>query len=329
MNVELYLTGDQIGIYTGLTASGNNNDMVVTLTGVEPLGAPTDVFRVVVTQVNSGQTEFSNGQFVAIYPWPDTSPPSPPLYSGLNPQHDQFQDRASSTDHMIFTTQPVVFDVDGVTLGTMSYGPGDDPPRMAKLPFSAFPATPPAVPCFTPGTLIATPRGPVAVERLRPGDPVETLDSGPQVLRWVGARTVEGTGRFAPIRFAAGALGNTRALCLSPQHRVLMRDGRAELWFGSSSILVAARHLVNGTSIQVAPRPRVTYLHLAFDRHETVFAEGLACETLHLGPLSLAAMEAAQRGELLALFPELAEGTGGETAYPCLRSWEAPLLRVR
>lgn len=327
MNVEVYMTGDQIGVYSAVSFTGNNNDIVVTLTDVQPLGAPTDMFRVVVTQVSPGQTEFTNGQFVAIYAWPDSDPPSPPLYSGLNPQHDQFQDRASATDHMIFTTAPVVFDVNGVTPGTMTYGPGNDPPRMSKLPFSALPSTPPAVPCFTPGTLITTPEGPVPVERLRPGDLVETLDHGPQPLRWVGARTVEGMGRFAPIRIAAGALGNRRALCLSPQHRVLLRDWRAELWFGSSAVFVAARHLVNGGSVRAAPVSRVTYLHLAFDRHEAVFAEGLTCESLHLGPMSLAAMDGAQRAELMALFPELATGWPGETAHPCLRPWEVgPLV---
>ncbi|MDT8856377.1 Hint domain-containing protein [Paracoccaceae bacterium Fryx2] len=320
------MMGDEIGTYSGLSASGNNNGMKVELTGVQPLGSATDVFRVVVTQVNSGQAAFMNGQFVAIYAWPDTVPPSPPLYSSLNPQHDQFQGRASSSTHMIFTNQKVFFDLDGVTAGTAQFGPGLHPLRDTQLPFAALSPTPPAIPCFTAGTRLRTPSGMRAVETLRPGDPVLTLDHGAQSVRWIGARTVAGTGAFAPIRIAAGALGNRRALRLSPQHRVLLTDWRADLWFGSKDVLVAARHLVNGSTIVQETVPRVTYLHLAFDRHEVLCAEGIPCESLHLGRMGLAAMDAAQREELLALFPELANGLPAPTARPCLRQWEAGLL---
>jgi Ca2+-binding RTX toxin-like protein len=44
------------------------------------------------------------------------------------------------------------------------------------------------VPCFTPGTRIATPRGEVPVEELREGDRAITRDNGLQEVRWVGGR---------------------------------------------------------------------------------------------------------------------------------------------
>ena len=44
------------------------------------------------------------------------------------------------------------------------------------------------IPCFTPGTLIATPRGEVAVEELRVGDKIITRDNGMQEIRWLGRR---------------------------------------------------------------------------------------------------------------------------------------------
>ncbi len=44
------------------------------------------------------------------------------------------------------------------------------------------------IPCFTPGTLIATPRGEVPVEDLKAGDRVITRDNGIQQIRWAGRK---------------------------------------------------------------------------------------------------------------------------------------------
>lgn len=324
----IYLTGDQIGVYDTRSMSGNNNGVKVTLDGVEALGAPTDVFRVEIRQINNGQDEFSNGQFVNIYPEPDTDPPSPPLYANLNPQHDQFQGRASSAEHQIFTNPAnIVFDVNGVTEGTMQYGPGFNPPRSEKLPFDAFPDTPPVVPCFVAGTRLLTARGQRRIDRLQTGDRVMTADHGLQPIRWIGARSVPAQGRFAPIAFEAGAIGNTRALRVSPEHRMLLRGWQAEVCFGEPEVLIAAKHLVNDRTIRPAPGGMVTYLHIVFDRHEIVFAEGAASESLHLGDMALSGLTAAARAEILALFPQLATvGARPATARRCLRHWETRLL---
>ncbi|MFN6977544.1 MAG: Hint domain-containing protein, partial [Gemmobacter sp.] len=42
------------------------------------------------------------------------------------------------------------------------------------------------IPCFTPGTLIATPRGERPIEDLKAGDKVITRDNGIQEIRWIG-----------------------------------------------------------------------------------------------------------------------------------------------
>ncbi|NNJ68922.1 MAG: type I secretion protein, partial [Boseongicola sp.] len=44
----------------------------------------------------------------------------------------------------------------------------------------------PVTPCFTPGTLIATDRGPIAVEALRTGDRLVTRDNGLRRVHWIG-----------------------------------------------------------------------------------------------------------------------------------------------
>lgn len=331
--VEIFVTGDEIGTFSGVSTTGNNNGMKVTLTGVEPLGGATDIYRVVIRQVNEGDQLFSNGQIVDVYEWPESDPPGPPVYSGLNPQHDQFQGRASSGDHQIITSPAnIVFDVNGLTSGTMQYGPGNDPPRDQQLSFETFSPEPPDFPCFAAGTLIETDTGPLPIEVIRPGDLVHTLDSGLQPVRWIGQREVVGSGRLAPVEIKAGALGNWRDLRVSPQHRMLVGDWRTELYFGQPQVLVPAVHLVNESTIRQVPCRRIRYVHLAFDRHEVIWAEGILSESLHLGAMALAALGEAARDEIKALFPEMSHGISEEaqplqsTARHCLRGWETALV---
>ncbi len=181
--------------------------------------------------------------------------------------------------------------------------------------------------CFVAGTMIATPQGLRAIETLSVDDLVLTEDEGAQPLRWIGEATVPALGPLAPIRFAANALGQHGELCLSPQHRVLMRDPLAELLFGAGEVLVAAKDLVNGTTITQAEGGMVRYFHLLFDRHQVIRAEGLAAESFLPAPALIGGMEAPQRAKILALFPHIAEGKEAfDAARPLLRSFEARLI---
>ncbi len=302
--------------------------MTVTLAGVEPLGAADRTFRVVVRQVNPGETHFSNGQFVDIYAWPETDPPERPLVRNLNPQHDQYQGRASSGGHEIFTNPAkILFQVDGVSAGRVQYGPGINPPRAEKLPFSAFADSPPAIPCFVAGTRILTHRGMLGVEGLRPGDLVQTMDNGYAPVVWAGRRTVCGLGSMAPVRFAAGAMGNQRDLLVSPQHRMLVSGWPSELTTGERETLAAARHLINGRTIRRLRRPTVTYVHILCEDHQVIFAEGAATESLFAGGVALSAFDRQARDEIRRLFPELCPvtGTGSGLARPLLPAVAARL----
>jgi hypothetical protein len=169
-------------------------------------------------------------------------------------------------------------------------------------------------PCFVAGTPIQTPAGDVPVEMLALGDRVTTLDRGPQRLIWIGRRTVSGRGKFAPVRFAPGAIGNPVALEVSPQHRMLIAGWRAEILFGEPEVLVAAVHLVDGDRITRAPRDRVTYVHLLFDRHEIILGAGVPSESFNPGATVLRA-DREIRNELADLFPNL----DGETLHPMAR----------
>lgn len=186
-----------------------------------------------------------------------------------------------------------------------------------------------SVPCFTAGTRIRTPYGPVPVEMLQPGDLVMTRDDGPQPVRWAGSRRVAAEGSLAPVRIQAGRFGRHGDLLVSPQHRILLRDAQAELLFGEEEVLVAAKDLVDGSTVTQQPGGEVTYVHLMFDRHQVVWSEGLQSESFLPGPQTASLMEEEVLAEICAIFPELDPGTGegyGPAARPALRSFEGRLL---
>lgn len=160
-------------------------------------------------------------------------------------------------------------------------------------------------PCFTRGTLIATEQGEIAVEDLTVGCRVLTTDHGAQVIRWIGSRRVPATGKMAPIVFAAGTIGNGRELAVSPQHRMLVSGPKAQIMYGTNELLVPAKALVNGDTVQIREGGCVEYFHILLDAHEVIFANGARVESLYPGPQALIAIGDESRAEILALFPEL------------------------
>lgn len=178
----------------------------------------------------------------------------------------------------------------------------------------------PPVPCFAAGTMIRTARGDIAVETLQVGDQVLTADHGMQPIRWIGQRSVSRGlmavyPQFRPVRIRAGALGPMvpdADLVVSPQHRILVRSAIARRMFGTDEVLVAAKHLGALEGVEaVVDAQKVTYVHLLFDRHEVVIANGTQTESLFVGKGTLHALDDAAQHEVLSLFPELAGGVSG------------------
>ncbi|MGL4309645.1 MAG: Hint domain-containing protein [Paracoccaceae bacterium] len=196
----------------------------------------------------------------------------------------------------------------------------------------AFSGIESVVPCFTPGTGILTPQGPRPIESLRVGDTVLTQDNGPQPLRWIGQRRLSvaemlARPNLAPVRVPKDAFGPgcpSRDLWLSPQHRLLLSGWRTQLAAGYDRAFAAACKIF-GQATTPATRP-VTYLHLLFDAHEVVIADGLACESLQPSSRALDGFGDANREEVLAVFPSLrlapSEGPF-ELAAPVLTRAEA------
>jgi len=179
--------------------------------------------------------------------------------------------------------------------------------------------------------MIATPQGERAIETLAVGDKVMTRDHGMQPIRWIGRRAVKGHDRFAPILITPGVVtGLHQPLLVSPQHRMLFTGYRAELLFGETEVLVAAKHLVDGQSVTQTERDEVIYIHMLFDTHEVIYANGAATESFHPGQEGIAGVDDAAREELFAIFPELRADIGqyGQTARMCLRGHEAQMVRM-
>jgi hypothetical protein len=184
-------------------------------------------------------------------------------------------------------------------------------------------------PCFTSGTMIKTDAGEVAIEDIEVGDFVLTLDCGFQPVRWVGSKVLDVTNRTAPVTFDKGAIGNESRLSVSPNHRMLVRSVNAELLFGASEILVAAKHLTMMKGVRREHPKALTYFHILFDQHQIIYANGALSESFHPGTAALNTLDADTRNEVLEIFPELAENAAnsGSTVRMCLKSYEVIALK--
>lgn len=133
------------------------------------------------------------------------------------------------------------------------------------------------VTCFAAGTLITTQRGDVPVETLLPGDPVITpLREAAEPVVWIGRRRIDcrrhpAPHRVWPVRIRAGAFGPGqpyRDLLVSPNHAIYA-DG----------VLIPARCLVNGSTVQQVEVEAITYYHVELPQHDVLLANGLAVES--------------------------------------------------
>ncbi|SIS80731.1 Hint domain-containing protein [Phaeovulum vinaykumarii] len=193
------------------------------------------------------------------------------------------------------------------------------------------------IPCFTPGTLVATPRGEVLAEDLKVGDKVITRDNGIQEIRWAGRCDLTHGDllhrpHLKPILIKAGSLGNglpEHDMRVSPNHRMLVANDRTALYFEEHEVLVSAKHLVDNRGVLEVETLGTSYLHFMFDHHEVILANGAWTESFQPGDYTLGGMGNAQRNEIFELFPELKTDAGRAsytTARRTLKRHEAALL---
>lgn len=188
------------------------------------------------------------------------------------------------------------------------------------------------VPCFTAGSLIISESGLIPVEAVGEGMRIVTRDNGFQTVRWAGQRRIlkrdlNDRAPMAPIVFKAGALGNgmpERDMAVSPNHRMLITGGSVQTHFGETEAFVAARHLTHLPGVERAGSMPVTYVHLLFDSHEVVLADGAWSESFCPGGEGLKGFGEDQKKEVLTLFPELLDRPKSyQLARPSMKAYEA------
>ncbi|MGR3343578.1 MAG: Hint domain-containing protein [Paracoccaceae bacterium] len=187
---------------------------------------------------------------------------------------------------------------------------------------------PGTIPCYAAGTMVDTPDGPRAVETLRPGDLVMTLDHGPQPIKWIRERLEPLDGMpddGKPVLIHAGALGPDRParnLIVSPQHRILVGALGQLDTLGTGQAFAPAKSLICLPRVRFMRGKRsITWIHFACAHHEVVFANGCASESLLLGRMVLNELTGHQRRSLHRHFgprtsPDVA--LNGPPARPCL-----------
>lgn len=130
--------------------------------------------------------------------------------------------------------------------------------------------------CFAGGTPIATPRGPIRVERLCEGDLVITNLGRAQPILRIGKRRwnlsrCSSPEKMRPVRIASHAFGEgrpQRPLYLPPDHAIFIED-----------TLIAVKDLINGSTITQTDVDWLIYYYLELIRGEPVPAQGPPTET--------------------------------------------------
>ena len=183
--------------------------------------------------------------------------------------------------------------------------------------------------CFASDTRITTHLGERTISDVQVGDLILTRDNGFQKVRWIGVKTVVGEGHHAPILIREGALGNTRDLRVLPQHKMILKGWQAELLFGEYEVLAAAKMLVNDLTIRAVPSAQITYVHVLFDDHEIICAEGCWSESFHPSVENVASLDCVARGEVLELVPELRTNAQFGSTRFSLKAHEAASFMAR
>ncbi|MDG6095737.1 Hint domain-containing protein [Acetobacter sp. AN02] len=135
--------------------------------------------------------------------------------------------------------------------------------------------------CFLAGVLIATPDGPVAVEKLGPGDSVVVMENGQEEIRrivWSGRAQASVRADLPddeagwPVRVLRDAFAEgvpSRDLLITSGHCLFM-EGR----------FLPVRMLVNGVSVFYDRSfSSYEYYHIETERHSVVMANGVPTET--------------------------------------------------
>jgi hypothetical protein len=179
----------------------------------------------------------------------------------------------------------------------------------------------------------------VPVETLQAGDQVINAYGNPVTLRWKSCRKLSALDlmlqpKFRPVCIPRWSLGQHQPasdLWVSPWHRVVVGGYDVELMYSQEQVFVAAKHLAD---VVITPMQLhlddVEYIHLLFDQHEVIFANGLATESLYPGDVAIASLSEDDRDTMSACLQRYGRDIAsyGPTALTALTGREAGVLRM-
>ncbi|MGB3148844.1 MAG: Hint domain-containing protein [Paracoccaceae bacterium] len=162
------------------------------------------------------------------------------------------------------------------------------------------------MPFFTSGTLITTLQGEKPVESLRPGDRIVTRENGLQTLRTIFRRDYDyaelaAAPQLWPLQVMAGSLGPSQPekdLLVGSNLRLLVDAESAVESPEGPDALCSAKLLEDGHNVRKCAVLSVSYVHLGFDRHEIVLANGIWAESFCATDQSLGPLGTDQRRDL-------------------------------
>lgn len=163
------------------------------------------------------------------------------------------------------------------------------------------------VPCFSDATFIETATGPKPICELRAGEYIQTLDNGLQRLVAVLSSSFSLADLIArpslcPVLVDRMALGQDLPLVVSPQHGLLMKTAAGE------EKLFRSMQLANSSYRRVRRMKGcrgIRYVHLLFEKHEIVFANGVPAESFYPGPRAMRGLSTDAKVAVGAMFPAL------------------------
>ena len=168
---------------------------------------------------------------------------------------------------------------------------------------------------------IMTNVGAKAIETVRQNDMILTMHHGYQPIRWIGAKlivakTLKNENRVKFIKVKKGSLGNNipnRDLIIAQEHRVLLPcnhrpsfNNKGVNISNHTSFLTAVKNLLCHDGVDIAyDIEMMVYYHMIFDQDEIIFINDTPVECIFTDTKALASINADERKEILALFPEL------------------------
>ena len=192
-----------------------------------------------------------------------------------------------------------------------------------KVP--ALPLFESAFSAFAHGTLLQTEAGEMAIEDIQPGDRLWTSAGTAATVMWIGCSQFRlsdsGPSNTPLVRIMSDTFGEGRPdsfLTLGPSARILQTPAHLRAESSGQVVMASVQEFIDGVNvIEVTPPTSVPLFHLVLDRHASIRAGNLECETFHPGNQNLRAVSHSLRDLFISMFPHISHPSDfGPLAHP-------------